>query len=116
MDWIEEDGLTRMVEIDHEMESDDYDRIDDEPYAGSKCVVEGDCKADPDARSMISNSVFLLYEVLKNLPAEDCEFSATYFFEKCSNTEDMPITATYTDKNGKSSIYKANKKFANPNL
>ena len=31
MDWIEEDGLTRMVEIDHEMESDDYDRIDDEP-------------------------------------------------------------------------------------
>ena len=30
MDWIDEDGLTRMVEIDQEMESDDYNRIDDE--------------------------------------------------------------------------------------
>ena len=118
MDWIEEDGLTR---IDHEMESDDYDHIDDdtddddddEPeYACSQCKVEGNCKADPDPYDPLT----LVNEVYKNLPAEDCKLIATHFFEECSNTEDMPITATYTDKNGKSSISKINKKIANSNL
>merc|ERR1711915_65443 len=167
-DWIEEDGLTRMVEIDHEMESDDYDRIDDEPRdieddtddddddddygdedddddygdeddddddapyvinvptvptvpnvpnvpnAGSLCLLVGPCKTNPDERSII-NSEALMYEY-KNLSAEDCNLKATHFFEKCSNTEDMPITATYTDKNGESSMSKINKKIANPNL
>merc|ERR1711915_900411 len=31
MDWFEEEGLTRILEKDDEMESDDYDRIDDKP-------------------------------------------------------------------------------------
>merc|ERR1711872_641636 len=31
MDWFEEEGLTRILEKDNEMESDDYDRIDDKP-------------------------------------------------------------------------------------
>ena len=84
------------------------------PNAGSLCLLEGPCKANPDERSII-NSEALMYEY-KNLSAEDCNLKATHFFEKCSNTEDMPITATYTDKNGKSSISKINKKIANPNL
>jgi len=216
MDWIDEDGLTRMVKIDQEMESDDYNRIDDEPRdseddtdddysddygdededdddvhwktlctleglckaedierpgtlyieninaedcnlrathrfkkcsntddmpitatytdkngkssiskipnvanvpkvpnvpnnAGSTCTLEGNCKADPDQRSMISTSGVV--SEYKNLSAEECNSKATHLFEKCSNTEDMPITATYTDKNGKTSISKINKYF-----
>merc|ERR1712228_38061 len=136
--------------MDHEMESDAYDRNEDEPRdievdtddddddygdvpyvinvpnvpkvpnvpnvpnAGSECLLEGKCKADPDERSMIPTSA-VVYEY-KNLSAEDCNLKATHIFKKCSNTEDMPITATYTDKNGKSSISKINKKIANPTL
>jgi len=118
MDWIDEDGLTRMVEVDQEMESDDYNRIDDEddtdddysddygdededydvPNASSQCTLQGLCKADHNERSM---TLYFL-----NLNTEDCNLKATHRFKKCSNTDDMPITATYTDKNGKSSISK----------
>jgi len=118
MDWIDEDGLTRMVEVDQEMESDDYNRIDDEddtdddysddygdededddvPNASSLCTLQGLCKADHNERSM---TLYFL-----NLNAEDCNLKATQRFKKCSNTDDMPITATYTDKNGKSSTSK----------
>merc|ERR1712098_272529 len=71
------------------------------------CTLEGNCKADSKQRSMIFTSG-VVFEY-KNLSAEECNSKATHLFEKCSNTEDMPITATYTDKNGKSSISKINK-------
>ena len=49
-----------------------------------------------------------LHEVFDDATdVEICNGIADWYFERCGNKAEEPITATFTDKNGKSSTFKA---------